>query len=183
MEEKKSKTGIIIGVIVLILVLGVGGYFLFFNKPKKDNTTPPPADTPAKEVKEPEKYSNKVLMECPLKAKASQEIECSIKMQYLENYKVLSINANYSLSDGIKYVSFDSNCKKCDIDVHTENGFAIGNVDGLDNDWVVGKVKFSIPSTVTSGKEYKIGLKNIEYSTNDYKMISISGVTTQITIE
>ena len=83
MEEKKSKIGIIIGVIVLILVLGVGGYFLFFNKPKKDNTTPPPADTPAKEVKEPEKYSNKVLMECPLKAKASQEIECSIKMQYL----------------------------------------------------------------------------------------------------
>jgi hypothetical protein len=183
MEEKKSKMGIIIGVIVCILVLGVGCYFLFFNKPSKDNTTPPPADTPTKDIKESEKLSNKVLMECPEKVKASQEIECSIKMQYSESYHILSINANYSLNDGIKYVSFTSNCKKCDIDVHTENGFAIGSIDGLNNDWVVGKVKFSIPATVTSGKAYKIGLNNVEYSTHDYKMVSLSNVTTQITIE
>ena len=123
--------------------------------------------------------ANSVTLDCQILANSPSEVECDIKISYdtsiyNDNNKILSVNANYDLPNGVEYVSYLSNCTDCDIDEQSENGFAIVRLKGLANNFVIGKVKLSIHSDIESGTEYTIGLKNIEFSDDEGNMIEVA---------
>lgn len=131
---------------------------------------------------------NSVTIECPSEANSPSEIECNIRIKYNEstyndNNKILSVNANYDLPNGIEYVSYLSNCSDCDIDEYTEDGFAIAKLAGLTNDSIIGTVTFSIPDDIEFGTEYTIGLKNVEFCDSEENMIEIDNSQDKITID
>ena len=131
---------------------------------------------------------NSVTLDCESPVNSPSEVECDIKMSYdtstyNDNNKILSVNANYDLPNGVEYVSYLSNCTDCDIDEQTENGFAIVRLEGLANDFVIGKVKLSIPSDIEFGTEYAIGLKNIEFSDDEENMIEVANSSDTVLID
>ena len=115
------------------------------------------------------------------------EYICGIKLFYdTDTYnsvdkKIYSVNANFNLPTGVSYVDFSTVCNDCDVAEHTENGFAIGKLEGLSNDSVIGTLKIKLPEGVTDAT-YDIGLTNVELSDSDYEMIELNDASDTIVI-
>ena len=101
--------------------------------------------------------------------------------------KILSINANYKFSSEVKYISFlgDAEDNKMNILTSSQNGFAVINKNGIQdiNDLFIGYLKVAIPASATPNSTYNIGLTNIEYSTDEYKMLELGDTKTNVRIK
>ena len=129
--------------------------------------------------------SGTVTIECPNTVNDTSEVECNIKLSYTKtnDYKILSVNARYSFDNNVQYVSFTSNCTDCEVNEATQNGFAIGKLDGFDNNYLIGKVKVSLPSGIADETTFHVGLTEIELSDSNYEMHELSDVSDSITIK
>ena len=129
--------------------------------------------------------SGTVTIECPDTINDTSAVECDIKLSYTktDDYKILSVNARYSFDNNVQYVSFSSNCTDCEVNEATQNGFAIGKLDGFDNNYLIGKVKVSLPSGIADETTFHVGLTEIELSDNNYEMHELSDVSDSITIK
>lgn len=129
--------------------------------------------------------SGTVTIECPNTITDTSSVECDIKLSYTktDDYKILSVNARYNFDNNVQYVSFTSNCTDCEVNEATENGFAIGKLDGFDSDYLIGKVKVSLPNDIDDETTFQIGLTEIELSDNNYEMHELSDVSDSITIK
>ena len=131
--------------------------------------------------------SNTVTLECPTDVLADDDIVCPVRLHYdASTYgsskKILSVNANFSLAEGLVYKSFVPNCDSCEITEHTENGFAIGSLSGLENDSVIGTLTLTISGTPSDGTKYAIGLKTVELSDSDYQMIELDNTSVNVIV-
>ena len=128
---------------------------------------------------------NPVTIVCPENATKGQNIECAITLS--TDKSILSVNANYELPTGIEYSSFsvDTTCtgENCyEIYASTENGFAVGNPNGVPGTSTVGKLFIKMPENATAGSKITITLKNIELSNSEFEMIQVDNTSSEITI-
>ena len=117
--------------------------------------------------------------------------QCAIHLHYDDtvyngNKKILSVNANYAFSTGISYAGFLPKCPvasatECDVAEYTENGFAIGDLDGFQNDSLTGTLFVTVDDSLTNAT-LTVGLTNIEFSDSDYQMLSVSNANGTIVI-
>ena len=117
--------------------------------------------------------------------------ECSIRLHYdsatyTGDKKILSVNANFAFSTGLSYVNFLPKCPvgtdiECDIAEQTENGFAIGDLDGFQNDALVGTLYVSYDESITDAT-LVVSIVNVELSDSDYQMITLPDVSDEIVI-
>lgn len=133
-----------------------------------------------------EEETDSVTITCPETASAGQEVECSITANMV-TITALSVNANYSVTEGLTYGSFatDSECtgSYCwTIYAQSENGFAVGNTTGITGSSLVGKIKYTIPETAASNQIYTITLTNVELSDDNFEMIYLDDVSSDIRI-
>ena len=112
--------------------------------------------------------------------------KCGIKLYYdtntyNETKKILSVNANFSLPTGVTFNEFSFLSDAYDVAEFTENGFAVGDTDGLENETTIGMLVVDIDESITNGT-FTIGLNNIELSDSEYVMIPLENATTTIVV-
>lgn len=128
-----------------------------------------------------------VTISCPKQAEPGNTVMCSINLNNSSGTTILSVNANYNLASGLTYNSFalDDTCQgdTCFEEyANTQKGFAVANTNGITSNKLIGKLALTIPSDAASGTKYKVGLKNIELSDNQYQMISVAETSVNIKI-
>lgn len=99
--------------------------------------------------------------------------------------KILSANAHFALSEGLNYVTFSPVCPnendECDVAEYSENGFAIGDMDGFENDSLIGTLFVSLDDHETDAT-YNVSLIDVELSDSDFEMLTLSNLSDSIVI-
>lgn len=130
-------------------------------------------------------YEPKVRLECDDTSLISGgDVSCDIVLDS-KYTKILSLNANYSVSSELKYKSFSisNDCveEECFISLHdSELGFAIGNINGVVGEYTLATVVFSLPTDILPSTQYEIGLTNIELSDDEYVMYEVEDLEVKI---
>lgn len=113
---------------------------------------------------------NKLVLDCDKVFVAGDTVECDISLVVDNKTKIYSVNALYDFDEGITYESFGVNNEECTgegcleaIEIN-EDGFAIVNINGIEDNTYIGKLKVTMPDEVKANNNYKIGLKEIELS-------------------
>lgn len=122
-----------------------------------------------------------ITINCPVNASVGEIVECTINAN-TANKIVLAVNAHYETTDGLIYQDFTSE-NGWEVYASSQNGFAIGNLNGEKGKFEIGKIKYTIPSSVGSNTEYTITLKDIEYTNVDYETISIKNTSSTIRVK
>ena len=131
-----------------------------------------------------EEITNGILLQCPDVVATDSEINCDVIANIVDT-TVMSVNANYNFPDGITASKFSVNTE-CDEGycfeeyANTENGFALTNLNGINKSVTLGVLTLKLNSSLSSNTTYDIGFKNVEYSDNEYKMISLADTKTQV---
>ena len=160
-EYIKSKKKIFIGVIALAIVSVI--VIILIN----NNTF---ADTP----------KDTVTITCPETASAGETIECSINAN-IATITALSVNANYNTTLGLTYDSFTSDSTWV-VYASSENGFAVGNTNGVTGSNVIGTLKYKVPDDAKANDTFTITLTNVEFSDANYDMVEADNSTAEIRI-
>ena len=119
--------------------------------------------------------SPSVTIECPNTATKGATINCNIKLNP-DGEKILSVNANYDLAEGVTYVAFSAkndfeNYAVDEENIASSNGFAVINLEGVTSEVVVGTLTVKLPDEATDNTSYTIGLKTIELSNDEPEMV------------
>ena len=142
--------------------------------------------------------NNYLTLECSNLVDAIEGVEntdnmrqCLVRLHYDDSIytgdkKILSVNANFSFSSGVSYVDYLAKCPvtdktECDVAEDTENGFAIGDLNGLDNDSLIGTLYVRVDESLTDAT-LTVGLTNIELSDSDYEMVELNDASGTIVI-
>ena len=178
MKENKQTCAL------LLIVISFCVIFLF-GISKSTYSADPPKDT--------------LSLICPKVAGKGEKINCQVIAKFdlskESNNKYFSVNANYEFDNTIlKYDSFAlANCEgdEClSLYSSSMNGFAIGNVNGIKNESVLGEISFTILDNAMQNQKYPIELKNIELSTYnteanefDKEMTIFDNISTEVRIK
>lgn len=134
---------------------------------------------------------NKLVLDCDKSFVAGDTVECDVSLVVDNKTKIYSVNALYDFDEGITYESFGVNNDECTgegclepIEIN-EDGFAIVNINGIEDDIYIGKLKVAMPEEVQANSNYKIGLKEIELSWDENDdvsdtMIELSDVSVNV---
>ena len=113
---------------------------------------------------------NKLVLDCDKVFITGDTVECDVSLVVDNKTKIYSVNALYDFDEGITYESFGVNNEECTgegcleaIEIN-EDGFAIVNINGIEDNIYIGKLKVTMPDEVQANSNYRIGLKEIELS-------------------
>ena len=105
-------------------------------------------------------------IQCPEVALQGEQVECNLLVD-TKNKTISSINANYDLMTGVKYISFSRNdiCEEncLELFVNDENGLVVINEHGVSGIINIGTLVVELSDDALSNQKYGVGLKNIEY--------------------
>ena len=105
-------------------------------------------------------------IQCPEVALQGEQVECNLSVD-TKNKTISSINANYDLMTGVKYISFSRNdiCEEncLELFVNDENGLVVINEHGVSGIINIGTLVVELSDDALSNQKYGVGLKNIEY--------------------
>lgn len=116
-------------------------------------------------------------LSCPSTIFKDVIIECDL-IAYANNGMINGINANYNLENATLQSFVPSN--DWSTYNNSNNGFVIGNTNGINGKNVIGKLKFAITNNELN--KAVIGLTNLGASDLDYNDITVSNVTSTIKI-
>jgi len=128
---------------------------------------------------------NRLDITCPMVSDIGEEIKCHVSANLYET-KVLSINANFKIPEGIEFISFGTECNKeicLEPLVINEKGFALGNVNGITEGDIIGILTLRVSDKAIPGNNYNIILENIEFSDEYYVMHSIKDTNASVRLK
>lgn len=102
---------------------------------------------------------------CPDTAKPGEEISCTINIRK-DGANISGLAAKYDFATGVTKKSLNLNFNP-DVNVQTENGFAIGKTSGLGANVNIGTLKVQMPANANSNATFKVGLKDLDISSGD----------------
>ena len=116
---------------------------------------------------------------CPQAASAGQTINCTIATN--NSGDLSGISAKYKFTGGATYVNFAASGSYSVSNIQN-NGFNLGNNNGLASYQVLGTLSVLIPSTAQAGNKFTIGLTEINGATKDYEDIYGNDVSATVSV-
>lgn len=160
-ELIKSKKWISIGIISVVIII------IIIIVSTGNNTF---AETP----------DNSISINCPETASAGETIECNIDASII-NITSFGISTSYNTTLGLEYISFTAD-NIWTVYNSSENGFALGNMEGVTGAVVIGTLKYKIPDDAESNDTYNIALNEVIFSDENFNGIEVEGSSAQIRI-
>jgi len=119
-------------------------------------------------------------IDCSDVSNKSEEFECSLMLNST-TISTQGITANYEIPEEIEFVSFEPTNGWSSY-VNDSDGFAIVNLNGVQNETEIGTIKFKMSSNVISNINYSIKITNITIGDGEDITISLDDVSDEIRI-
>ena len=128
---------------------------------------------------------NRLLFNCSVNDITSGTFTCDLVLSSSEG-SINGIKANYSFSEGLSYVGFESpmdceNSNQCIVET-TENGFVVGDINGFSANENIGTLTVALPTELPEGARYTVTLTQIDLSTSEFDSISVNDLTATISV-
>ena len=113
-----------------------------------------------------------VTLDCTDVVSLGGNVICDINVN-VPNKTVLAVNANYVLPEGMEYQAIVINDQAFELysvdeeENASPNGFAVVNLDGVEDETLIGQVTFKLAEDASQAETYTIGLNNVEITTDE----------------
>lgn len=127
-----------------------------------------------------EQKTDALVLNCSETAISDEEVGCDITLNS-STIVAQGLTIKYDLPEGVEYVGFNTN--SFDVYSSDETGVVLVNIDGVDNDVLVGQLKLKMPSAAIPNSIHKIQLVDATIGDGGDKVINLENVYDEIRIK